>query len=79
VLGREAKQTYRLDEPVLAMQLARNAGEPVSYRLGKARDEETYTLQTSLRPEYFRIDAATAKSLLDAARRESLIDPRSPA
>jgi hypothetical protein len=80
MLGREAKPAYRLDEPVLARcNSLGQAGNRSAIGSGRRRTEDAYTLQGSLRPGYFRIDAATAKSLLDAVKRKSLIEPQSPA
>lgn len=79
VRGREAKPEYGLDEPVLTLTLTRATGEPVTYRLGKAQDADDYTLQTSSRPELFLLGSGTAKSLVDAAKREALVGAESPA
>jgi hypothetical protein len=53
-------------------------GSRSTYRIGKSQ-EDTYTLHNSPRPEYFRIDPTTAKSLIDAAKRKSLVDSQSSA
>lgn len=74
VLGKAAKPEYGLEQPVLRLTLTRKGGEPVEYRLGKAADKEAYTLKVSSRPEHFRLASWTAKSLLDAAKRETLLE-----
>jgi len=74
VLGKEAKPEYGLDTPALRLTLTRTGAEPVEYRLGKAANKEEYTLKVSSRPEYFRLPSWTAKDLIDAARRETLLE-----
>lgn len=81
VLGREAKPEYGLDKPALRLTVTRKGAEPVEYRLGKEADKEAYTLKVSSRPEHFRLATWTATALLDAARREVLLEavPAEPA
>lgn len=79
VLGKEAKPEYGLNEPALRLILTRKGGAPVDYRLGKAADKEEYTLEVSSRPEHFRLPTWTAKDLLDAAKREALLEEAVPA
>lgn len=74
VLGKEAKPEYGQDEPVLRLTVTRKGAAPVDYRLGKAADKEEYTLKVSSRPEHFRLPSWTAKDLLDAAKREDLLE-----
>lgn len=73
VLGREAKAEYGLSEPVLELSVTPSGGEPVDYRIGKSTDGQQFTLQTSSRPEYFRLPSYTAEQLLEAASREALL------
>jgi hypothetical protein len=73
VRGREVKPEYGLANPALTLALSRSGGEPVTYRLGKAAESEDYTLQVSSRPELFHLGASSAKALLDAARRDALV------
>lgn len=74
VLGKEAKPEYGLDAPALRLTLTRKGAAPVEYRLGKAANKEEYTLKVSSRSEHFRLPTWTAKDLLDAARREVLLE-----
>lgn len=74
VLGKEAKPEYGLNAPALRLSLTRKGAAPVEYRLGKAANKEEYTLKVSSRPEHFRLPSWTAKELLDAARREALLE-----
>lgn len=74
ILGREAVPEYGMDAPVLKLTVTRRGGEVVDYALGKAKDKEEYTLKASSRPEYFRLPAFTAHSLIDASKRETLLE-----
>ncbi len=67
VLGREAKEEYALENPVLECSLTLKGGETLTYRLGKTEGKEDYTLKVSNRPEYFRLAAYKAKPLIEAA------------
>jgi hypothetical protein len=73
VAGWEAKVEYGLDEPILRLSLMRKGGQQVEYLLGKTPDKEEYTLKVSTRPEYFRLPTYTAKPLINAAKRETLL------
>ncbi|WP_127476451.1 DUF4340 domain-containing protein [Sulfurivermis fontis] len=73
VLGREAQPDFGLAAPALSLKLSRKTGEVLEYRLSKAPDKEEYTLKASTRPEYFRLDSWNAKALLDAAKRDALV------
>lgn len=74
VLGKEAKPEYGLDASALRLTLTRKGAAPVEYRLGKAANKEEYTLKVSSRSEHFRLPTWTAKDLLDAAKREALLE-----
>jgi hypothetical protein len=73
VVGWEAKVEYGLNKPVLRLSLMRKGGQQVEYLLGKTADKEEYTLKVSTRPEYFRLPTYTAKPLINAAKRETLL------
>jgi hypothetical protein len=73
VAGWETKAEYGLDEPILRLSLMRKSGQQVEYLLGKTPDKEEYTLKVSTRPEYFRLPTYTAKPLINAAKRETLL------
>jgi hypothetical protein len=73
VAGWEAKVEYGLDKPILRLSLIRKGGQQVEYLLGKTADKEEYTLKVSTRPEYFRLPTYTAKPLINAAKRETLL------
>jgi hypothetical protein len=73
VLGRESTTDYGLDQPVLTLTVDRRGGEPIEYTLGKSPDEGEYTLKASIRPEYFRLPSFRARPLLEAAKRDALI------
>jgi hypothetical protein len=73
VAGWESKVEYGLDEPILRLSLMRKGGQQVEYQLGKTTDKEEYTLKVSTRPEYFRLPTYTAKPLINAAKRETLL------
>lgn len=73
VLGQEEKPEYGLEAPVLEATLERKDGSKLTYRLGKAADDDEYTLKVSTRPEYFRLPSYTAEPLLEAAKRETLL------
>jgi len=74
VRGREARPEYGMEDPVLTMTLTRAGGEPLTYRLGKAPDADDYTLQVSNRAEFFNLGSGTARSLVEAAAREALVE-----
>lgn len=74
VLGREAKEEYGLNDPVLTLMLSQKAGESLTYQLGKTKDKEEYTLKVSNRPEYFRLASYKAKPLIEAASLEKLTE-----
>lgn len=74
VLGREVGPEHGMDKPVLDLTVTRRGGEAVGYRLGKTRDKEEYTLKASSRPEYFRLPAYTASALIEAGKREALLE-----
>lgn len=75
VLGRDAKPEYGLAKPALTLTVVRTGGESFTYRIGKSAENQLYTLQTSSRPEYFRIPSYTAEQLLEAATRGALLAP----
>ena len=77
VMGHEIKDEYGLEEPVLELSLTPRGGERVTYRVGKAKDREEYTLKLSTRPEYFRLVSYKTKPLIEAASLEELTE-RSP-
>lgn len=77
VMGHEIKDEYGLEEPVLELSLTPRGGERVTYRVGKAKDREEYTLKLSTRPEYFRLASYKTKPLIEAASLEELTE-RSP-
>ncbi|MET0104426.1 MAG: DUF4340 domain-containing protein [Sedimenticola sp.] len=75
VLGQDAKDEYGLEEPVLELSLTRDGNETLSYRVGKTRDKEEYTLKVSNRPQYFRLASYKAKPLIESASPEKLTEP----
>jgi len=72
VLGHEAKDEYDMTAPVLELTLTRNASETLTYRVGKTRDKEQYTLKVSNRPEYFQLASYKAKPLIESASLKNL-------
>lgn len=74
VLGREAKDEYGMKEPVLELSLTRDGGEVLTYRVGKTKNKEAYTLKVSNRPEYFRLAGYKAKPLIESASLEALTE-----
>lgn len=74
VLGKEEKDEYGLSEPVLELSVkTSDSGDSISYRLGKHSDQEVYTLKLSSRPEYFRLAAHSASTLMEAATYQQLV------
>ncbi len=73
VLGSEARAEYGLSDPILDLSVTPAGSEPVRYRIGRSGDGQRFTLQTSNRPEYFRVPSYTAEQLLEAASRDALI------
>ncbi len=78
VLGREEKPDFGLDSPVVELVLERRDQEALTYRLGKLAHGDGYTLQVSNRPEYFRLPNYAAKSIIDAAKRDTLLAKEDP-
>lgn len=74
VLGLEKKPEYGLEKPLLSLDLTRKDGVKVHYSLGKHLEKEEYVLQVSSRKEFFRLPTYTVTSLLDAAKRKSLLE-----
>lgn len=74
VMGHEIKDEYGLEEPVLELSLTPDGGERMTYRVGKAKDKEEYTLKLSTRPEYFRLASYKTKPLIEAASLEELTE-----
>ena len=64
VLGKEAKPEYGLDKPLLSVEIEYGKGKR-RYQFAKLKESEEYTLKISDRDEYFKINTATAQSLLD--------------
>jgi hypothetical protein len=73
VLGTEANPDYGLDQPALAIQVQRQGGQTIEYRLGKRDKADDYVLKASSRPEYFRLPGYTADALVKAAARDQLV------
>lgn len=78
VLGRDEPDAYDLRQPALELKVTRSQRDPVEYRLAKAKSGDDYALKASTRPEYFRVAAYAATPLLEAARREVLLDSGEP-
>jgi Domain of unknown function (DUF4340) len=82
VLGRDLRQEYGLEKPLLMITLTRKTGESMTYLLGKNPKSDDYTLKVSTRPEYFRLPSYRATALLEAADRKQLLntasEPRAP-
>lgn len=82
VLGRDVRQEYGLEKPLLTITLTRKTGESMTYLLGKNPKSDDYTLKVSNRPEYFRLPSYRATALLEAADRKQLLnatsEPRAP-
>jgi Domain of unknown function (DUF4340) len=76
--GPEAEPDDALDTPQLSLSVTRIDGRRIDYRLGKADLDEDYTLAVSTRPERFRLSARAARRLIDAALRDSLLEPAAP-
>ncbi|MEW7980560.1 MAG: DUF4340 domain-containing protein [Candidatus Sedimenticola endophacoides] len=74
VLGQEAKDEYGMENPVLEVLVSLKEGDPLTYRLGKDKEKEEYTLKVSNRPEYFRLASYKAKPLVESANREKLTE-----
>ena len=74
VLGTDTKPEYGLEEPELVIGLQHKGGEEFEYRLGKHENGHDYVLKSSSRPEYFRLPNYTGDALLEAARREQLVE-----
>lgn len=78
-LGTEDREDYGLASPVLELSLkTTDSDDAIRYRLGKHSDSEVYTLKLSSRPEYFRLPAHTASSLVEAATYQHLVSTDSP-
>lgn len=73
VLGTEAKPEYGLENPLLRLGVERRDGQRVEYLLGKAPEQEEYTLKVSTRPEHFRLAGWRSRSLVEAASRDALL------
>ena len=74
VLGTDTKPEYGLEEPELVIGLQHKGGEELEYRLGKHENGNDYVLKASSRPEYFRLPGYAGDALLEAARREQLVE-----
>lgn len=79
VLGRDEKPDYGLGQPALTLTLARKNGDHADYRLGKMADGQAYALKVSTRAEYFKLPGYAAQNLLDAAKREALVETKAAA
>lgn len=64
---------YGLESPALVLNVQRQGGEAVEYRLGKRETENDYVLKASSRPEYFRLPGYAGEALIKAAKREQLV------
>lgn len=74
VLGRDLRQEYGLEKPLLTITLTRKTGDTLTYLLGKNPKNDAYTLKVSNRPEYFRLPSYQATTLLEAADRKQLLN-----
>lgn len=74
VLGQDAKDEYGMENPALEFSVRLKEGDPLTYRLGKAKEKEEYTLKVSNRPEYFRLASYQAKPLIESANLEKLTE-----
>lgn len=73
-LGKEEKPEYGLAAPAAVLTLVRQNGMRVELKLGHSPDRSRFIVKSSVRPEYFRVDSGFATPLLDAARREALVE-----
>lgn len=74
VLGKKEQTRYGLKTPRLTLSVVRKDGPTAAYRIGKMKDKEDYVLKVSTRSEYFRLPSYTAEPLIEAAKRETLLD-----
>lgn len=74
VLGTEARDTYALDDPELALTIETTDGEQVELTLASRAEADTYVLKSSARPEYFEYRSARGDQLANAASRSQLLD-----
>lgn len=74
VLGQEEKAADDMENLAIEISLTRKDDETLSYRFGKSKDKEEYTLKVSNRPEYFRLAGYKAKPLIEAAGEEKLTE-----
>jgi hypothetical protein len=72
LLGSEAKPAYRQDAPVLEVKLARQEGEPLTYRFSKPEQGDYYVLKRSDLDYYFEIPEFSVEPILQA-KREKLV------
>ncbi len=77
VLGRDLRQEYGLEKPLLTITLSPKTGDSITYVLGKNPKSDDYTLKISNRPEYFRLLSYQATALLEAADRKQLLNTAS--
>lgn len=75
ILGKESKPEYGLDKPLLSVEIETHRGKR-QYQFGQLKDTEDYVLKLSDRDEYFKINATTAKSLLDKFSQEKWLQDR---
>lgn len=73
VLGQETEDEYGMENLLTEISLTPKSGETLTYRLGKNKDKDEYTLQVSNRSQYFRLASYAAKSLIEAASEDKLL------
>lgn len=70
--GERAETEVGLDDPVLDVELERDAGGTVRYRLGRLPEDDGYALAVSTREERFRMPVYSARPILEAASLDAL-------
>ncbi|ABK42900.1 conserved hypothetical protein [Magnetococcus marinus MC-1] len=74
LLGVTDQPAYGLDKPVWQATLTRQGQPPLIYQLGHQSEPNSYTLKRSDRPEYFKLPTYLAESLIEAGKRDSLLN-----
>ena len=73
VLGRADQPDYGLAKPELQFAITRADGKRTEYRIGHMAKGQDCALKSSARDEYFQVPATTAQGLIDAAKRDTLV------
>lgn len=79
VVGTENKPEWQQDKPLLTLTLKDTKGEAATWTLSKPASGDFHVLKSSAHPWYFSVDESTAKSLIDAGDRGTLVTDATPA